>query len=433
MIVDQLNTGLTGGAAVAAMRLHIGLNASGMTSRLWYKPLRKGKILPPVARLPGVFPAQLRQRSAWRGPIKRLRHKLEKTLALMGRPPTLEQFNIPWGKGDTPYLSTLFDGDILHLHWVNSWLDWPTFFASLPAALPVVWTLHDMNPITGGCHHADGCEAFHDGCGNCPQLKRSGSRDISQRAFADKLLAYRGKNLHIVTPSRWLQKHAERSGLMADAASIRTIHNGLDIEQFAPFDKMAARRELGLPADKTILGFGAPSLKNRRKGFPEFVAAISRLNRPADILCLSFGDKVEIPNDERIPKFHMTGYLHSSSELALVHSAADIFVIPSLAENMPQTAVEAMACGTPVVGFDVGGIPEIVLPGKTGCLAQLGNCAELGSQIQWLIDHPDRRREMGDSARKQIVREFDQRTQTQQYIALYKSIIHQQSPMLKSA
>lgn len=429
MIVDQLNTSLRGGAAVAAMRLHQGLLRSGVTSRLWYKPTRD---VQQESLSSGVSPLSFPGPAGISSLVRLLKYRLFKR-QLRGRSTELEVFSIPWGKWITNYTESPLQGDILHLHWINSWLDWPSLFGSLPPSLPIVWTLHDMNPITGGCHHHDGCEGFHARCGNCPQLKYSGSNDVSRLIFDAKQEAYRGKNLHIVTPSRWLQRHAEASGLMADAASVRTIYNSLDVQEFSPVGQAEARNALGLPLDKTILSFGAASLNNRRKGLQEFVTAVSLLNDRSDILCLGLGADKSSTLRNVLPDFRITGFLTEPRELALVYSASDVFVLPSLGENMPQMVVEAMACGTPVAAFDVGGVSEIVIPGQTGALAPRGDCQALAASIQSLIDDPDRRQTMERAARQLVVREFDLHKQTQKYLDLYHEIAPAAARFRKSA
>jgi len=418
MIVDQLNTSLRGGAAVAAMRLHEGLLKAGVTSRLWCKPTRHAQ---PESQRAGVSTLSFPGSTGVSSILRLLKYRYFKR-QLRGRPTQFEVFSIPWGKRASNYTESPLQGDILHLHWVNSWLDWPSFFGSLPPSLPIVWTLHDMNPITGGCHHHDGCEEFHTGCGNCPQLKFAGHSDVSRLVFEAKQVAYQGKNLHIVTPSRWLQRHAEMSGLTAGAASIRTIYNSLNVQEFSPVARTEARQALGLPLDKTILSFGAASLDNRRKGLREFSAAVSQLKNVSEILCLGIGagDTADYRNE--LPDFRITGYLTKPRDLALVYSASDVFVLPSLGENMPQMAVEAMACGTPVAAFDVGGVSEIVIPDKTGALAPCGDCQALAAGIQSLIDDPHRRSTLGRQARQLVVREFDLETQTQKYLDLYHEI-----------
>ncbi len=214
-----------------------------------------------------------------------------------------------------------------------------------------------------------------------------------------------------------------QSDLLGNAASIQTIRNGLDLQIFAPRNKQQSRRELQLPDDAIVVGFGAASLKNRRKGFAELLTALSKMSDKRRFMGLGFGQH-ELPDlGLELPSMTTVGYLNDPRRQALVYSAMDMFVLPSWAENLPQTAVEALACGTPVVAFDVGGVPEIVRPGQTGVLAPLHDCEALSQAIQWMADHPDARQRMGRAAQDLVRREFEINMQRDRYLELYRSLI----------
>jgi len=280
-----------------------------------------------------------------------------------------------------------------------------------------------MNPFTGGCHFSTGCEAFSEQCRNCPQLGRSGDNDLSTEVFAHKQLAYEGKNLHIVTPSRWLTGEAKRSQLLAGAKSFQTIPNGLDLDLFSPQDKRAARASLGLPSSGVVLAFGADSVTNRRKGFNELLAALSLINSKVPLTGLIFGRGVIETPVPGLANLLQLGYVADAERQSLVYSAADIVVVPSLEDNLPNVGLEAMACGTPVVGFDIGGVPDYVRPGETGSLARPADPADLAHQLSWLIDHSEERLGRGRRARRMMEREFSQETQARAYIRLYEQLL----------
>lgn len=342
---------------------------------------------------------------------------------LTGRPAGLEIFSTPRSQDSAALNPMRVSGSVLHLHWIAGLLDLPTFWGAIPNEFPIVWTLHDMNPFTGGCHFSGGCEGFTRACGSCPQLGRPEVRDLSYRSFQVKRRAYAGKNLHIVAPSRWLAREAQRSPLFDGVKSIACIPYGLDSGLFSPHVKSAARKTLDLPAQGVIVAFGADMVTNRRKGLQELTAALSLLKTSSHVVGLVFGGGDIGPFDTRLSEIRHLGYISDPRRQALIYSAADLVVVPSLEDNLPNVGLEAMSCGTPVVGFDVGGIPDFTRPGETGLLAAPGDAAHLAHQIGWLVDHPDDRLRMGHNARKLIEREYSLSAQAQAYVALYERLL----------
>lgn len=440
MIVDMFNTTLTGGAAVAALRLHRGLLGAGTESRFWHKKLprkRRPKTAeqgvrpmhwPPVGANPV---AAFLESTA--GIARKLQQKRMTRRAFRGRNTDFQMFTVPWRGGATRYDHAAMRGDVVHLHWLTGMCDLPSFFASIPDDLPVVWTLHDQNAFTGGCHYAGACRGFETGCGDCPQLGQRGEYDLSQQIFVAKEAMVTGKNLHIVTPSEWNEREAGKSRIFSAAKSIQTIYNALDVDDYSPIDRSLARQQLGLPLDKTIMVFGADRLGSSFKGMPQLAAALTQLHDKDDMLGLAFGSGAMPEVAGSMPEIVYTGYIDTLERQVAVYSAADVYVLPSLADNMPQTAVEAMACGLPVVAFDVGGIPELVVPGKTGLLADLRNDITLARHLQWMHDHPQQRQEMGRQARRHVVGMFEARQQTQRHIELYQRIVGQSKAHRRAA
>lgn len=424
MIVDHLNTSLTGGAGNAARQLHRSLLGTGITSRLWYE--KAFETITNVANCqPLVYPTTghvlIRMSLALSAACRRLWMKWE----LKRNVPRRTMFTIARLARPTPSNHPALDGDILHLHWISRLVDIPSFFDTLPNDSPVVWTLHDMNPMTGGCHCTGGCEAFVSGCGNCPKLLAPSPDDLSRRTFRDKHRALWGKNLHIVTPSHWLAERARRSLLLSSARSLQTIHSGIDVDVFFPQDKLAARAKLGVPENCFVIAFGADyfGAGSLHKGFHKLVEALSLIDSKLDLICLAFGHGTAPEKYGGRVEIRAIGYIGDPHQLATVYSAADIFVLPSLEDNLPTTGLEAMACGTSVVAFETGGIPEFVRHGETGCLAQTGDAAELARQITWMIEHPADRERMGQTARRVILRDFHHVRQAHKYLQLYRSLL----------
>lgn len=429
MIVDFVSTSTAGGAGIAARRLHESLRRAGVESRFWCRSLSDSPGLDAsyhVMSGPTGSEAPWWRR-VWQHVGKRVRSKLHKRQwkrSLRGRPEGLEIFSPATAPEATPFRPDP-PSDLLHLHWIARLLDFPSFFASLRPELPILWTMHDLFPITGGCHYSNGCHAYARECGHCPQLGIRGKNDLAHQAFHIKADAIRGRNLHVVAPSRWLAREARRSPILAGAKSIHWIPYGLDLRRYAPLDRQAARQALGIPPDRLIVGFGAESLENRRKGIPELVEALGRVNLLTPVHGLAFGAGRLPASSQPLPPVHSTGYLQTPEQQVLAYSAMDVFVLPSLEENLAQTGLEALACGVPIVGFDTGGTPDFVRPGRTGMLARCGDAQDLARQIHWLLESPQERDQMGRTAREVACEEYDDHLQAHRYQELYRSILEE--------
>lgn len=417
MQIVHFNTQLTGGAAIAARRLHDSLAEYSVDSVFCF---RQGNP-PDPTYIPfygsrGFSPSQINklffrkmnglfsQFVSWRG---------VKGYDIFTYPSLLH------GMKNLNFLSTV--PEILHFHWVAHLIDFPSFFQALPESIPIVWTLHDMNPFTGGCHYSWGCDRFQITCHNCPQLVRPSDMDLSRKGFDIKLESLRNMNLHVVANSYWQENQARSSTIFKHARSIQTIHCGLDIDVFSPDDKIRSKKLLGIDPDKIVIAFGADSILWPRKGMKELQEALRLLQ--ADNLCLLlFGEGALDERKNNFPTIN-TGPIQSEARLRTVYSAADIFVIPSLYEAFGLTALEAMACGTPVVGFDTGGIPDVVKHVETGLLVRVGDHIDLAEKLQHLIDNTDERLHMGTNARKLAESCFTLEKQAKKYIELYESIL----------
>jgi glycosyltransferase involved in cell wall biosynthesis len=326
---------------------------------------------------------------------------------------TLARF--PWGKLGRP--------DVVNLHWVADYIDPARTLPQLAELAPLVWTLHDANAFTGGCHYTGGCERFQVGCGGCPQLGSQRAGDVTQRVWWGKQQGYRRiptHRLHIVAPSRWLAREAARSSLLGRFPS-SVIPNGIDTNVFSPVDRVAARWQCGVPASAEVVLFVADSLRKERKGISPLVAALRELRSRKELVLLTIGSQPpELP--ARIRQRHL-GRLHEERSLAAAYSAADVFVIPSLEDNLPNTVLESLACGTPVAGFAAGGIPDMVRPGETGGLVPTGDAAALARLIERLLDDPEARRRMSCAARELAIREYSLEHQAERYSKLYQSLV----------
>ncbi len=434
MLIDHFNTLLSGGAAVAAKRLHLGLLEAGVESRLWYSSdgsrVKKSAIDFVAASNPAPWPLHdasfgLKLKRLANQVLKKIHLRLLRSYYRRGRRKKSGGFIGVRQSTATPYSPKFFEGDIVHFHWIGHLIDFPTFFESVPAGLPLVWSLHDMNPLTGGCSHAGDCEGFTRMCGDCPVLSRPGPRDLSHQELAIKHASLQGRNLSIIAPSQWMAGMAKRSSLFSHCP-IKVIHNPVDTSAFFPENKRVARKNLGLPEEGVCLLYAAESVEVREKGINEFLGVLSRLGKSRDLFGLTFGGGDVISSIDSVPIHHL-GYLKSIEKMRLAYSAADIFVIPSHAETISQTTVEAFACQTPAVAFDVGGLPELVHDGQTGFLAPFLNVESMSEKIDWLIEHPDERKKMGANALQFAREEFESKTLISRYIAFYEEVLNSPS------
>lgn len=452
MKISHFNTFPYGGAATAAIRIHAGLNQlaqastarNSFNSQFWFcrneknieldRSFQKIEFLP----LPTGFLNGALERRKQKNRQREIYRQFNRHLAT--RPSGVETFSMAELPEPTRLNWATMASDIVHLHWISYLADYPTFFRSIPDAVPLVWTLHDMNAFTGGCHYANQCQQFRFGCGDCEQVTERGMGDVSRTGFEAKRMALAKKTIHVVTPSDWLGTLAQKSRVWPEATTFQTIKYGLDLNQFRPIDKSFARKQLGINSDAVLVGFGADDVNNRRKGVHHLLNAFRKISDQAQAATRSTDsgnsvDTVEgllfgagkIEDCADLPRLHQMGFVDSIYQQQLIYSAADMVVVPSREDNQPQVGLEAMACGTPVIGFRAGGIPEYVRHDQTGLLAELGNESQLAAQILQLARDASFRRRLGRQARAMMESEFEMAQQSQKYVQLYQSSIGQSS------
>lgn len=317
------------------------------------------------------------------------------------------------------------EADIIHLHWFNQgFLSLKGLEKILSLGKPVVWTLHDMWAFTGGCHYSAGCTNYEKKCGQCPMLLEPRDNDISNIQHLQKEKIYKNSNLTFVTCSNWLQGLAENATL-ASSHTVKTIHNPIDTSIYKPFDRIEARKKLGLPLDKKIILFGAANIADPRKGIKLLVYALKDLSDKDyndEIELVLFGKmNAELESELPFPAITMN-YIHKTEKLVNLYNAADLFVLPSLQDNLPNTVVESMACGTPVVAFRVGGVPEMVPHGTGGYLASLGDAQGLSKGIDYVLTNVDTI-DFRKNAREKVLEKFEPKQIAQEYIELYKTLL----------
>jgi glycosyltransferase involved in cell wall biosynthesis len=314
--------------------------------------------------------------------------------------------------------------DVYTLHWLGyGFCDFSRCITKIPARAPVVWRLSDQNPFTGGCHYDSGCERWKDSCGACPQLGSHLDNDLSRQVWTRKrraLDAVPAPRFHIVAQSRWMAQCVSGSSLFG-RFPLSHIPNGLDTEVFKPRDRALARDILQVPADAKTVLFVADLVANRRKGIALLYEALAGLRDVPNLFLLSAGQGTT-PPPQGLPGRHLDS-VSDERWLSLAYCAADVFVIPSLQDNLPNTVLEAMACGTPVVGFDVGGIPDMVRHSVTGLLVPAGDVAELARALRGLLGDAARRAAMGAACRRVALAEYTLEKQARAYLALYEGLL----------
>jgi glycosyltransferase involved in cell wall biosynthesis len=329
---------------------------------------------------------------------------------------------------DISHQPDVLNTDVLHLHWTNGgFLSINNLKKLFETGKPVVWTLHDMWAFTGGCHYADDCDHFVNECGNCWMLRRPGNEDISHSGWIHKNeLLKAAKNIVFVTCSHWLADVARTSSLLKDSR-IETIPNPIDIEIFSPKGRTAARAKWNINPQSKIILFGAANILDRRKGITYLVEALDDLknNYPdTDNIEIAIFGKNKFFDVNQLPfKVHELHIITSQHDIAELYSLADVFVTPAIEDNLPNTVMEALACGTPVVAFNTGGIPDMVEHKQNGYLAEFKSSKDFAAGIHYILNS-ERKSELAANARNKVLQNFTNEIVASKYMVVYQSILN---------
>jgi glycosyltransferase involved in cell wall biosynthesis len=322
------------------------------------------------------------------------------------------------------------EADLLNLHNLHS--DYFNYLAlpTLTQAKPAVWTLHDMWSFTGHCSYSYDCDRWKAGCGACPYPETYPpiKKDISAWEWKLKNWLYARSRLAIVAPSKWLYEQIKQS-MFAQHAPLHYIPHGIDTETYQPLDAAKCREVLGIPVEKKILMFGAQALNNRRKGSDLLISALQQLPTAlkSQVLLLILGGEGDAIGEQTEIEVINLGYVSNDRFKAIAYSAADLFILPTRADNLPLVLQESMACGTPMISFDLGGIPDLVRPGITGELACAEDASHLSEQIARLLEDNELRQEMSANCRAIAVSEYPLDLQAQRYIQVYQQLLAKES------
>ena len=398
-----------GGAAVAASRLMESLKNNGIKAKLLVRDKQTDRIT--------VVSLNHNWRMVWKFVWERIviwkanRFKKNNLFAV----------DIANTGTDITALPEFQQADIIHLHWINQgMLSLKNIESILASGKPVVWTMHDMWPCTGICHHARECTRYQQECHHCPFIYGGGGKkDLSYRVFHQKEELYGGRHINFVTCSHWLEERARKSALLT-GHSVSCIPNPINTNLFKPHDKLEARRRCSLPQDGRLILFGSVKITDKRKGIDYLVESCKLLAEKYPELKEQLG-VVAFGNDsqqlEKMLPFKVYPLDFVTDERQLV----DIFVTPSLEENLPNTIMEAMACGIPCVGFNVGGIPEMIDHLHNGYVAQYKSATDFANGIYWTLTEPDYP-SLAEQACRKAVSHYSESAIAKKYIDLYNKV-----------
>jgi glycosyltransferase involved in cell wall biosynthesis len=412
---------ISGGAAIAAYRLHNALREARHDSRMYVRNKRSDD--------PAVVALQWRQTESV---FKRMINRLS---SVKGRGLSADyefSFDHPCDLDLEPVLKPDAKAQSINcLHWVNRLLDVRNIRTIYDHfRTPMVWVIHDLAPVTGGCHYSVGCNGYTAECGACPRLGSNDRKDLSHKTWSRKRELLSGLPICFVAPSSWGERRVRESSLFPDARVAR-IPLPMNTEVFRPLEKEIARKVLRLPSGERILMFGATYLRDGRKGTDRLLAALHQLREMIGTQKNMDSIKIRVlivgaNGRELLSKIPFeavyTGTIHDELLMALAYQAADVFICPSLDDSGPMMISESMLCGTPVVAFDTGIAPDIIEHGKNGYLASLGDAQDLARGMLSLLIEP-KIEDFARRARRKAEQMHAPAEIARQHVELYQSLM----------
>lgn len=403
MKILHVNTLDYGGAATACRRIHMGLLNAGVDSKLLLK--QKSKNIPESY----IYHKEIRNSYFSRinnRVIRMLGESREKKNRedFLKRKGNAEIFSFPISDCNILENELYQEADIIQLNWVSGFLDEPSFFKGNNK--PVIWRMADLYACGGGYHY----ELDFPFSELKPELDAN---------FAIRLDALQNQNIHIVPISNWVKEKANESPLLQRFPKT-VIHNGIDSSVFKIYNKNFAREVFGLDSNKKIILFGADSVSNKRKGFQILLDALEKISANANIQLVTFGTNTNIQNIEKSQlKIVEVGSIQDERLLAILYSAADYFIMPSIEEAFGQVTIEALACGTPVISFPNGGSSDILKDAKNGIVSKDFTAESLSESIEEALDTNFDRNIISTFTHKN----FNILDKVQKYISLYQQIL----------
>lgn len=406
----------TGGAAVAANRLMEALKNNGVKAKMLVKDKETDQIT--VVALKQT--AALQRHFLWERLVIYIHNHFSKK--------NLFEVDIANAGTNITDLREFKEADVIHLSWINQgMLSIKGIRQIIETGKPIVWTMHDLWPATAICHYARECTAYRTGCSNCPYLYGGGSsNDMSAKLWKKKKKLYHNANITFVACSEWLRNKAQESGLLI-GKRLTNIPNPINTNAFRPADKREAKIHAGLPLDKRLILFVSQRVTNKRKGMDFFIEAIRILAekhpemKETTGIAILGGHSEDIANLLALPVYPLN-YVNDEHRIISIYNAVDVFVLPSLEDNLPNTIMEAMACGIPCVGFDTGGIPEMIDHQENGYIAQYKDAEDLSKGIEWVLNSADYK-SLSEHAIHKVATAYSQHAVAMKYIEVYNEAI----------
>jgi len=418
-MISDLET--SGGAAVAATRLAIGLIGAGAD-------VTRIVGMPDDAAVPaGAWKREIIEAGGDTGKMGRAaRRMLPESMRV--------QLNTHTATSRLMEALEKARPDVINLHNIHGCVklhDWPMDFARRCSQIaPTVWTLHDMWSFTGRCAYSYDCRKFLSGCdATCPTPGESPTLEPAKigPAWETKRRMFLGSpELAAVTPSRWLA--AEALAGIWGGHRVEVVPYGLPLDVYRPLDRAAARGELGVETRGPVLLIAAQDWNERRKGGSYLIEALRKLRtRPVTLLVMGTGELPALAGDITI---RALGFIKGDEKKVLAYNAADALVHPAPVDNLPNVVLEAIACGTPVVGFPIGGVPDMVRPGQTGWLADDLSAESLAAAINWAIADISHGKSMRDGCRRIAESDYALPVQAGRYVSLFNEMLAARRPMV---